>query len=192
VNTLALDHLVVAAATLDAGAHWCHQTLGIAPGPGGKHALMGTHNRVFSIASERFAQAYLEIIAIDPEAPPPGRARWFGLDAIDLGGGPRLIHWAARTSALDDALAALRAHGIDAGRALAASRGDLHWRIAVRDDGALPAGGAQPTLIEWPGPHPTEAMPASGVTLRSFSADGAVLTATLDTPRGAVTLRTTP
>ena len=43
----------------------------ITPGSGGRHALMGTHNRVFAIGSEAFPRAYFEIIAIDPDAPDP-------------------------------------------------------------------------------------------------------------------------
>ena len=49
-----LDHLVVMATTLDQGVAWCEATLGVTPGPGGEHPLMGTHNRLLSIASERF------------------------------------------------------------------------------------------------------------------------------------------
>ena len=64
----ALDHLVVAAATLDEGADWCLRTLGVAPGAGGKHPLMGTHNRLLKIASPAWPLVYLEIIAVDPEA----------------------------------------------------------------------------------------------------------------------------
>jgi hypothetical protein len=30
-----LDHLVVAARTLDEGVAWCEATLGVTPGPGG-------------------------------------------------------------------------------------------------------------------------------------------------------------
>jgi Glyoxalase-like domain len=112
--TLAIDHLVVAAPSLDEGVRWCEATLGITPGPGGTHPLMGTHNRLFSIADARFADVFFEIIAIDPAAPSPGRARWFALDEIDLSGGPRLIHWVARCEAIDDQLAALRAAGLDA------------------------------------------------------------------------------
>ena len=52
-----LDHLVVAARSLDEGAAWCEATLGIVPGPGGKHPLMGTHNRLFPIASDRHPRA---------------------------------------------------------------------------------------------------------------------------------------
>lgn len=209
---LALDHLVVAAASLDEGVRWCEATLGITPGPGGQHPLMGTHNRLFSVAGPDFPEAYFEIIAIDPAAPPPGRARWFGLDSLDLSRGPRLIHWVARTEALDAALAAWQALGLDAGRAIEASRdtpaGRLSWRIAVRDDGRLRAGGASPTLIEWGGTaHPARSMPASGVVLRALTLrrlpraalhapgvsiaddEGPALCAEFDTPRGRVQLR---
>jgi Glyoxalase-like domain len=205
-----VDHLVVAARTLKEGVQWCEATFGITPGPGGQHALMGTHNRLFSVASPNFANAYFEIIAIDPQAPPPGRARWFGLDDIDLSDGPRLVTFVARTDALDTRLEALRHAGIDGGRALAASRetptGLLRWRIAVRDDGIVLRGGAVPTLIEWGSHHPAAAMPPSGVVLSSIvmrgvsdvplvlpqvtlSNDlGPALEAHLDTPRGPITL----
>ena len=205
-----LDHLVVAARTLSEGVHWCEATLGITPGPGGKHPLMSTHNRLFNIGSEAFPNTFFEIIAIDPDAPPPGRARWFGLDTLDLSSGPRLVTFVARTTALDGTLAALRGIGLDAGCALAASRdtplGLLRWRIAVRDDGAVLCGGAMPTPIEWGDRHPAASMPASGVALRSVTlrgvprsaldsaqlsiADtpGPALEAHLDTPRGVITL----
>jgi Glyoxalase-like domain len=205
-----LDHLVIAARTLADGVRWCEATLGITPGPGGRHVLMGTHNRLFNIASDLFPKSYAEIIAIDPEAPPPGRARWFGLDGADLSSGPRLLTFVARTAALEATLAAWRDNGFDGGRALAASRdtasGTLRWRIAVRDDGAVLCGGALPTLIEWGEHHPATSMPASGVALRSLvlrglprpapgiaqvtltDTPGPALEAHLQTPRGAVTL----
>ena len=78
--TTAVDHLVVAAATLEQGVAWCEARLGVTPGPGGRHVLFGTHNRLLKIATPVFSDAYLEIIAIDPEAPPQRRPRWFGLD----------------------------------------------------------------------------------------------------------------
>ncbi len=210
VSGVALDHLVVAARTLDEGARWCEATLGITPGPGGKHALMSTHNRLFNLSSDAFLLSFFEIIAIDPDAPLPARARWFGLDGLDLSRGPRLITFVARTSALAAALAALRERGVDNGRALAASRdtpsGPLRWQIAVRDDGAVSCGGALPTLIEWGQRHPAASMPHSGVSLRSLvvrgvprslldmpqlifsDTPGPALEANLQTPRGPVTL----
>src|SRR5215213_5147612 len=103
--TNALDHLVVACRSLDAGRAWCEATFGVAPQPGGRHALMGTHNLLLSLASERYPKAYLELIAIDPDAPTPTptptQPRWFDLDDASLQaaiGTPRLVHWVARTS----------------------------------------------------------------------------------------------
>ena len=172
-----VDHLVLAARTLDEGAAWCEATLGITPGAGGRHALMGTHNRVFAVASGAFERAYFEVIAIDPQAPPPGRARWFDLDAATLRAtldrGPRLVAWVARVADLDAMLAALAAQGVDVGRALHAARmtpqGELRWRIAVRDDGARLFEGALPTLIEWGAIHPCDALAASAAALASIT-----------------------
>lgn len=218
-----LDHLVVAARSLEEGVAWCEAVLGITPGAGGRHASMGTHNRLFAIASATFPRAYLEIIAIDPQAPAPARARWFGLDAAPVHAKPRLLHFVARTADIRAACAALAALGEDPGTPTAASRakpqGELRWQIGLREDGALSHGGALPTLIEWGGSHPTDGMPASGVTLASLvvqagetdalaaayavlglsevgmAADPHALTprlcASLDTPRGRVVLRST-
>jgi len=175
--TAQLDHLVLAAVTLDEGVAWCEQTLGITPGPGGQHALMGTHNRLFSIATAEFPLAYFEIIAIDPAAPPPARRRWFDLDDAAVQArvrrdGPQLVHWVARVDDAPAAVAGLRARGIDRGAVIAASRptpqGLLQWQITVREDGQRLLDGCLPTLIQWGAVHPATAMPASGVTLLSF------------------------
>lgn len=212
--TAALDHLVIVADTLDDGARWCEATLGVTPGPGGRHPLMGTHNRLMKIAGDAFPEAYLEIIAIDPEAPPTGRRRWFGMDERRPGE-PRLVHWVARTGTLEADREALLREGLDPGQPVAASRptpgGLLQWRITVRDDGRLLCGGACPTLIEWQGVHPTAAMAPSGLVLRSLELGGLpvgvsplfagtavrtidggpALRAILRTPRGEVALTST-
>ena len=216
--SVALDHLVVVAATLAQGVAWCEATLGVTPGPGGHHALMGTHNRLLKIATAAFPEAYLEIIAIDPEAPPPGRARWFGMDdallQAGLQDGPRLLHLVARSTMLDMHRWGLITLGLKPGDPVAASRdtpaGRLSWQILVREDGALDCGGALPTLIQWQGLHPAANMPESGVTLQSLTLHGVperarqvlrlrgvqvlatpgpALTATLLTPRSEVVLR---
>lgn len=170
---LTLDHVVVAARDLDEGVAWCEAQFGITPGPGGKHGFMGTHNRLFSIQSARFPRAYFEIIAIDPAVPAPDRLRWFDLDRPALQAallaGPQLVHWVARTENIALALAEARAAGVDCGEVLQAQRdtdrGTLRWRITVRPDGRRLMRGAMPTLIEWSGAHPVDAMPASGVEL---------------------------
>jgi hypothetical protein len=179
-----LDHLVIAAASLAEGVAWCEATLGVTPGPGGAHPLMGTHNRLLNIASDAFPQAYLEIIAIEPGKRPsrPGTRRWFDLDDAVLQAGlvrrgPRLIHFVARVPNANATLQALaheeHAH-IDRGHLLEASRdtpaGRLEWQITVRDDGQRLFYGALPTLIQWGAVHPTDAMPASGLALQSLHA----------------------
>ncbi|MGJ7488806.1 VOC family protein [Variovorax sp. ZT4R33] len=179
-----IDHLVIAARTLEEGVAWCEATLGVTPGPGGTHPLMGTHNRLIAIATAAFPRAYLEILAIDPAKQPTraaGLHRWFDLDDAALQAalaqhGPRLIHFVAR---VPDAAAALHALAagpapLDRGLLIEASRdtaaGRLDWKISVRDDGQRLLYGALPTVIEWGAVHPTDTMPSSGVTLSALHA----------------------
>ena len=49
-----VDHVVIAADTLERGVQWCEATLGVTPERGGEHALMGTHNRLLFIGPGRF------------------------------------------------------------------------------------------------------------------------------------------
>jgi uncharacterized membrane protein YphA (DoxX/SURF4 family) len=53
-DTPALDHLVIMASTLAQGVAWCEATLGVTPGPGGEHPLMGTHNRLAAAGHTRW------------------------------------------------------------------------------------------------------------------------------------------
>jgi hypothetical protein len=164
----AFDHLIVAAATLEQGEEFIESRTGARPQRGGKHVLMGTHNSVLKIGP----RTYLEVIAIDPEAKTPARARWFELDRPEMQAQlqttPRLVHWAARTPDID---AARRASTIDPGPPHAMSRGDFKWQITIPDDGHLPAGGVLPTLIAWPDArHPTNAMPDVRVRLATLAA----------------------
>ena len=161
--SLALDHLVVAARTHEEGAAWLEARTGVPTVPGGRHALMGTHNCLMGLG----AGAYLEVIAIAGDAPPVSRPRWFALDSPAmqrrLSAGPALVHWVART---DDIEAARAAHPGLVGEVLVLSRGDYRWRIGVPADGSLPAAGAFPTLIQWDGDrHPATGLPDSGCRL---------------------------
>jgi hypothetical protein len=171
-----VDHLVIAADTLAQGAQWCEAALGVVPGPGGEHALMGTHNRLLRIATPRYPRAYLEIIAINPAAPSPGRPRWFDLDdptlQQDIRKLPRLVHFVAATEDAAAALKALKRLGIDRGALVKAERqtprGLLQWRISVRADGQRLYYGALPTLIQWGDTHPADAIPDAGLALQSL------------------------
>ena len=176
-----VDHLVVLAPSLAEGVAWCEATLGVVPGPGGEHPLMGTHNRLIPINTAAFPCAYLEIIAINREAVPQraaGAKRWFDLDDDALQArlrtqGPQLAHWVAEVPDLPQALATLSAQGIDRGQVVAASRptpqGLLRWQISVRDDGQRLFNGCLPTLIQWGDTHPTQAMADQGVALESLA-----------------------
>ena len=168
------------AANLEDGVAWCEATLGVTPGPGGEHPLMGTHNRLLKIATPAFPTAYLEIIAINPVAiqPTPTRARrWFDMDDPALQArvaqqGPALVHAVVSVPDIHAAVATLGAQGLDRGEVLQASRptahGLLQWQITVRPDGQRLFDGCLPTLIQWGPTHPTDHMPASGVTLHSL------------------------
>lgn len=209
---LALDHLVIAARTLDDGVDWCDATLGLRPVAGGQHLFMGTHNRVFDVSSARFPRSYVEIIAVDPSLPAPAHPRWFDLDdgalQRQLARGPQPVHWVARVEGGDmgTARAAMLTHGIDCGEVISAERGTLRWRITVRADGHRALAGAAPALIDWADGHPTDALPASAVRLEALHVGAPVLSewlpaaircdaeppliAVLATPRGTVTLTT--
>ncbi|APW47303.1 VOC family protein [Rhodoferax antarcticus] len=183
-----IDHLVIVARTLAQGVQWCEATLGITLGPGGDHPLYGTHNRLAKIATPAHPLAYLEIIAINPEAKKAsetGAARWFDVDDAALQAAvaiaPRLVHFVAQTDDLQAGRNALKALGIDRGPAVHASRhsrkGVLQWQITVREDGQRLFDGALPSLIQWGKPdaaeplrlHPRNTLPRSGVTLQSVA-----------------------
>ena len=159
---LELDHLVVGAATLDAGVAYAREALGVTVPYGGAHPLMGTHNHLMQLGGG----AFLEIIAIDP-AVTPSRKRWFGLDdpatRARLAISPRLIGWVARAP---DLARALREVEGARGEAIRVTRGNLAWLIGVPQDGSPPWDGAFPTLIEWPaGPSPVTRMADIGCRL---------------------------
>ncbi|MFD0857689.1 VOC family protein [Roseovarius aquimarinus] len=154
---LELDHLAITAATLEEGDAWLEDALGTRAGPGGQHPHFGTHNRLLGLAGG----LYLEVIAVDPDAPRPAHPRWFDLDSRS--GAPRLGNWICRT----DDLAAARAALPDIGPEVALSRGDLAWRMAVPEDGKLPFEGCHPAIIQWEaGTHPGDSLPDHGISLR--------------------------
>src|SRR5450830_698760 len=91
-----IDHITVTAPTLEAGAEFVRQALGIVPQAGGEHPRMGTHNLLLRLGDS----AFLEVIAPNPVAPRPDRPRWFGLDHPAVLREPRLATWVARTDDL--------------------------------------------------------------------------------------------
>lgn len=177
---LVLDHLVVAAADLDAGASHVHERTGLTMVSGGQHPDMGTRNRLASLDDRNGPGTYLEVIAIDPDLPAPAQPRWFGLDVpavrARIAARPALIAWVVRVEGAPDALDALHdAHPQWIGAPQAFSRGDYRWRMA------LPAAldgidtrrfaGLFPAFIQWDVPHhPVMRLPASPARLVTLAA----------------------
>ncbi len=149
----ALDHLVIAAETLEEGTALMEEALGVALSPGGQHHFMGTHNRLLSLGPE----TYLEVIAVDPELPAPDRARWFGLDTFK--GAPRLVSWV--WSATDIAQVARMPGQYGAPEQF--ERGDLRWQMALPS--SSPLEGFAPPVLHWDGPRPQERLPDLDVRL---------------------------
>lgn len=153
-----LDHLAVAGETLEEASAHIEQALGVALQPGGKHEKFGTHNRLLGLRDG----LYLEAIAIDPQAQPPGRPRWFDLDNFQ--GGPRLTNWICR---VEDIEATLLIFPDGTGEPIDLTRGALQWRMAVPPTGRLPFDNLFPALIEWQGDlHPANMLQDSACRLR--------------------------
>lgn len=157
-----LDHLVVVAPTLAAGAAYIQDTLGVELQHGGSHPRMGTHNLLLSLGES----TYLEVISIDPLAPPPETPRWFELDQIHSNTMPYLAAWVVRTQNVHTASAPWTSI---VGNVVPMTRGALSWLITVTPDGSLPRSGAAPVLIEWQTKvHPAKSLSDVGCSLVGF------------------------
>lgn len=205
----AVDHLVFAAPDLESGVRFVEDLLGVRAIPGGQHPGIGTRNALVSLGPT----TYLEIIAPDPEQPPPRQPRPFRIDTLSA---PRLVTWAAARSDLDGEVDAARARGVDPGAVLDASRtlpngSTLSWRLT--DLRLMLGGGIVPFLIDWlDSPHPASRLPAGctlvelrathpnpadvaeqlaafGLTMCIDPAAEVGLTALIEIPRGRVELR---
>lgn len=155
----AIDHLVVTAPNLAVGIEYVERTLGCTMQPGGQHPRMGTHNALLRIG----AQCYLEVIAIDPDATPPLRPRWFELDSLTSDSPPRLAGWVMRTNEIHSVA---QLNLLDTGSIEEMSRGSLEWQITIPADGRFVCDGIAPSVIQWKGEtHPASRLQDSHVTL---------------------------
>ncbi len=154
-----IDHLVVTAPSLASGVKYVSEALGVTPEPGGEHLRMGTHNCLLKLGDT----AYLEILSINPDVPPPKQPRWFELDEEESNAAPpRLATWVVRTN---DVKAALLASPVVSGYAIPMSRGALNWIITIPRNGSLPLQGVAPTMIQWQDKHPAAGMQDAGCSL---------------------------
>src|SRR5688500_4542289 len=105
-----IDHLIYAAPELEAAVDDIEGRMGVRAAAGGKHVGIGTHNALIGLGGS----TYLELIAPDPDQPPPNVARPFGVDDVRA---PRLVGWALAVDDIDAAVAAARERGYDPGDA---------------------------------------------------------------------------
>lgn len=165
---LTLDHLTVIAPTLAEGVAHVRDSLDLDVPFGQRHGYMGSHNHLLQLGDA----VYLEIVALDPEGTPPGRARWFGLDdrkqvRRDWDDGCRLRGWVARTDRIDDVLKGREAIF---GRKVGLPMDAPVFDFSIPDDGSLPWGGAAPSIIDRRGMARSMASIADlGARLRGFS-----------------------
>ncbi len=162
-----LDHLVIAAESLDQGIDYVRATLGVEIPKGGLHKTMGTHNHLMQLGDN----TYLEVIAIDPEGITPDQPRWFSLDDTltreSLHRQPRLITWVMNTA---DIRHLHQNSSFSIGTPTELSRDNLRWQIALTADGRLLAHGILPYIIQWHSkPHPSQAMADLGCRLQSLA-----------------------
>lgn len=154
-----LDHITVTAFSLEAGAAFVRETLGVSPQVGGEHPRMATHNLLLRLGDTLF----LEVIAPNPAVAPSSRPRWFALDRLGPRSPPSLSTWVVRTG---DIRAAADAASEPLGAVEPMSRGALHWFITIPADGSVPLDGTAPALIEWQTDvHPASKLEDHGLSL---------------------------
>ena len=162
---LKLDHLTIIAPTLAEGVAHVRACLDLDVPFGQRHEYMGTHNHLLQLGDS----AYLEIVALDPEAKGPGRRRWFGLDdqrkvRTDWEAGRRLRGWVARTDGIDAVLAGRE--GIFGEKAVL----NASFDFSIPADGSLPLDGAAPSVIDRRGkPRSMATIADRGARLRFFT-----------------------
>jgi hypothetical protein len=154
-----IDHLIYAAADLDAAVAVVEQRFGVRAAGGGQHLGLGTHNKLLALG----AQTYLEIVAADPRQPEPESPRPYGVNGVM---GPRLVGWALACDDIEGAVSHVRTAGFDPGDVIAGHRvtpagTTLRWRSTANARSA----GVIPFLISWGDtPHPASSAP-TGLTL---------------------------
>jgi hypothetical protein len=163
-----IDHIVIGARTLEEGARYVEEHLGVKPSRGGTHAGVGTHNMLLGMG----ANCYIEVIAPDPAQPDPPHPRPFDLDDASLRtmleAEPRLIAYVASTPALDAVVARLGPS--QAGEVVSMARGNLSWRMAFppqRQD----MDNLIPPLIQWNGERAAKHIRDSGWRLTTLEAE---------------------
>jgi hypothetical protein len=162
-----VDHLVYATPDLNRGVEEIEKLLGVRATAGGQHPGRGTRNALISLGPT----TYLEILAPDPEQPPPAEPRPFGLDGLKES---KLVAWCVSDRDLNQLRSEAVRKGVPLGEVRSGSRQrpdgvQLLWRFT--DPAARVADGIVPFFIDWgDSPHPASTA-AKGATLVSLRAE---------------------
>ena len=162
-----IDHLVYATPDLNRGVEEIEKLLGVRASAGGQHPGRGTRNALLALGPT----TYLEIIAPDPEQPPPKEPRPFGIDRIKES---RLVAWFVSGYDLERLRDEAVSKGVPLGEVKSGSRRrpdgvQLSWRFT--DPSVLVGDGIFPLFIDWgESPHPAGTA-AKGATLVSLRAE---------------------
>jgi hypothetical protein len=162
-----VDHLVYATTDLDSGVEEIEKLLGVKATVGGKHPGRGTRNALIALGPT----TYLEIIAPDPEQPPPDQPRPFGIDGLKKS---RLVAWFISERDLDRFRSEAVRNGVALGEVMSGTRlrpdgVQLSWQFT--DPSIQLADGIIPLFINWgQSPHPALSS-AKGATLVSMRAE---------------------
>jgi len=163
-----LDHIVIAAADLDAAIAQFADETGCVPSPGGSHRGLGTKNALASFGSD----CYLELIAPDPAQQLEGT---FGEMLLQLPQ-PQPLHWAIRSRNLPGVADSARALGFVPSKIRDTSRmapdgARLDWQLLGLSGHNL--GGLVPFFIDWlacahPAIHAPRVGPLQEFTIRTM------------------------
>ena len=161
-----VDHLVYATPDLNRGVEEIEKLVGVRATAGGQHPGLGTRNALIALGPA----TYLEIIAPDPEQPPPKNPRPFGLDGLKES---RLVAWFINSNDLERVRGEALRKGVHLGEVRSGNRRrpdgvQLLWQFT--DPSVVVADGIIPLYINWgESPHPAQNA-ATGATLVSLRA----------------------
>jgi hypothetical protein len=158
------DHFIYAGRDLEALSAQFEALTGVAPGRGGRHPGMGTHNALASLGNN----VYFELLAVDPTQ--KDRLQGTMGARIDALPSPRLFAYMLGTPNLEQQQKVLAGHGIgadlfDASRTTTDGR-TLKWRLLVPHDN--PFGDFVPKFIDWLDTQHPSLTSTPGCAFKSF------------------------
>src|SRR5690242_14298883 len=157
--SVAVDHLLIATADLDAAAT-AAERLGLAVAAGGRHSGWGTANRIVPLGG-----AYLELVAVVDAA--EAAASGFGSWVAAAPPGP--MGWAVRPADLD-ATASRLGLGVVHGARAAPDGRTLRWRTAGVGHAALEP--SLPFFIAWEAGTPFPGAGGAGIAVERIDLHG--------------------